>query len=143
MALPSLLSLVNHFRGGAAIKAPERGDLISGASVPDLRDVRGQEQAKRALEIAAAGAHNILLVGPPGAGKSMLAQRLPGLLPPLLSEELLEVSMLHSVAGLLERGRLTRTRPFRAPHHSASMAALVGGGVKTQKWMSRRNTGRP
>ncbi len=132
IAAPSLLSLVNHFRGGASIKPPERGDLISGASVPDLRDVRGQEQAKRALEIAAAGAHNILFVGPPGAGKSMLAQRLPGLLPPLSSEELLEVSMLHSVAGLLERGRLTRTRPFRAPHHSASMAALVGGGLRAK-----------
>ncbi|MEZ5959659.1 MAG: YifB family Mg chelatase-like AAA ATPase [Hyphomonadaceae bacterium] len=132
IAAPSLLALVNHFRGGASIKAPERGDLISGDSVPDLRDVRGQEQAKRALEIAAAGAHNILFVGPPGAGKSMLAQRLPGLLPPLSSEELLEVSMLHSVAGLLERGRLTRTRPFRAPHHSASMAALVGGGLRAK-----------
>jgi len=132
IAAPSLLALVNHFRGGASIKAPERGDLISGESAPDLRDVRGQEQAKRALEIAAAGAHNILFVGPPGAGKSMLAQRLPGLLPPLSSEELLEVSMLHSVAGLLERGRLTRTRPFRAPHHSASMAALVGGGLRAK-----------
>lgn len=132
IAAPSLLSLVNHFRGGAALKPPERGDLVSAASAPDLRDVRGQEQAKRALEIAAAGAHNILFVGPPGAGKSMLAQRLPGLLPPLSSEELLEVSMLHSVAGLLERGRLTRNRPFRAPHHSASMAALVGGGLRAK-----------
>ena len=132
IAAPSLLSLVNHFRGGAALRAPERGDLVAGGNVPDLRDVRGQEQAKRALEIAAAGAHNILFVGPPGAGKSMLAQRLPGLLPPLSSEELLEVSMLHSVAGLLERGRLTRTRPFRAPHHSASMAALVGGGLRAK-----------
>lgn len=132
IAAPTILSLVNHFRGGAVLKPPERGDLISEASVPDLRDVRGQEQAKRALEIAAAGAHNILFVGPPGAGKSMLAQRLPGLLPPLSSEELLEVSMLHSVAGLLERGRLTRTRPFRAPHHSASMAALVGGGLRAK-----------
>lgn len=132
IAAPSLLALVNHFRGGTTLKAAERVDLISGASVPDLRDVRGQEQAKRALEIAAAGAHNILFVGPPGAGKSMLAQRLPGLLPPLASEELLEVSMLHSVAGLLERGRLTRTRPFRAPHHSASMAALVGGGIRAK-----------
>jgi len=132
VAAPSLLSLVNHFRGGAALRPPERGDLIGGAAVPDLRDVRGQEQAKRALEIAAAGAHNILFVGPPGAGKSMLAQRLPGLLPPLSSEELLEVSMLHSVAGLLERGRLTHTRPFRAPHHSASMAALVGGGLRAK-----------
>jgi magnesium chelatase family protein len=132
IAAPSLLSLINHFRGGTALKPPERGDLISGAGAPDLRDVRGQEQAKRALEIAAAGAHNVLFVGPPGAGKSMLAQRLPGLLPPLSSEELLEVSMLHSVAGLLERGRLTRTRPFRAPHHSASMAALVGGGLRAK-----------
>ncbi len=132
IAAPSLLSLINHFRGGAQLKPPERGELISGESVPDLRDVKGQEQAKRALEIAAAGNHNILFVGPPGAGKSMLAQRLPGLLPPLSSEELLEVSMLHSVAGLLERGQLTRTRPFRAPHHSASMAALVGGGLRAK-----------
>jgi magnesium chelatase family protein len=132
LAAPSLLALVNHFRGGAAIKPPERGDLVAGGAVPDLRDVRGQEQAKRALEIAAAGAHNILFVGPPGAGKSMLAQRLPGLMPALSSEELLEVSMLHSVAGLLERGRLTRTRPVRAPHHSASMAALVGAGLRAK-----------
>jgi magnesium chelatase family protein len=132
IAAPSLLSLVNHFRGGAVIKPPERGELVSAEAAPDLRDVRGQEQAKRALEIAAAGSHNILFVGPPGAGKSMLAQRLPGLLPALSSEELLEVSMLHSVAGLLERGQLTRTRPFRAPHHSASMAALVGGGLRAK-----------
>jgi magnesium chelatase family protein len=132
LAAPSLLSLINHFRGGASLKPPARGDLVATAPQPDLRDVRGQEQAKRALEIAAAGGHNILLVGPPGAGKSMLAQRLPGLLPPLSSEELLEVSMLHSVAGLLERGRLTSARPFRAPHHSASMAALVGGGLRAK-----------
>lgn len=132
VAAPSLLALVNHFRGGAALKTPERGELVDGGSIPDLRDVRGQEQAKRALEIAAAGAHNILFVGPPGAGKSMLAQRLPGLLPPLESSELLEVSMIHSVAGLLQRGQLTRTRPFRAPHHSASMAALVGGGLRAK-----------
>lgn len=132
LAAPSLLALINHFRGGAALKAPERGELINEAGAPDLRDVRGQEQAKRALEIAAAGAHNILFVGPPGAGKSMLAQRLPGLMPPLASEELLEVSMLHSVAGLLQRGQLTRMRPFRAPHHSASMAALVGGGLRAK-----------
>ena len=132
LAAPSLLSLVNHFRGGAVLKPPAPGDLIAADAPPDLRDVRGQEQAKRALEIAAAGAHNILLVGPPGAGKSMLAQRLPGLMPPLSADELLEVSMLHSVAGLLERGQLTRTRPFRAPHHSASMAALVGGGLRAR-----------
>jgi magnesium chelatase family protein len=132
IAAPSLISLINHFRNGASLPEPQRGDLVAGPAPPDLRDVKGQEQAKRALEVAAAGGHNILLVGPPGAGKSMLAQRLPGLLPPLSSEELLEVSMIHSVAGLLERGRLTSARPFRAPHHSASMAALVGGGVRAR-----------
>jgi magnesium chelatase family protein len=129
VAGPSLIALVNHLRGGSKLPAPDRGDLLEESSPLDLRDVRGQETAKRALEIAAAGGHNLLLVGPPGSGKSMLAQRLPGLLPPLEPAELLEVSMIQSVAGLLERGRLTRTRPFRAPHHSASMAALVGGGL--------------
>ena len=96
---------------------------------PDLRDIKGQESAKRALEIAAAGGHNLLMSGAPGAGKSMLAQRLPSILPPLTPRELLEVSMIHSVAGALAGGALTDRRPFRAPHHSASMAALVGGGV--------------
>jgi magnesium chelatase family protein len=101
----------------------------SAATVLDLRDIKGQESAKRALEIAAAGGHNLLMVGPPGAGKSMLAQRLPSILPPLSPRELLEVSMVHSVAGHLAGGALTDRRPFRSPHHSASMAALVGGGV--------------
>ncbi|HJS79656.1 MAG TPA: YifB family Mg chelatase-like AAA ATPase, partial [Vitreimonas sp.] len=132
IAAPSLLSLVNHFRGGAALRAPERGDLVAGGNVPDLRDVRGQEQAKRALEIAAAGAHNILFVGPPGAGKSMLAQRLPSILPPLNPRELLDVSMIQSIAGELAGGALSERRPFRAPHHSASMAALVGGGLRVR-----------
>jgi magnesium chelatase family protein len=90
--------------------------------------VKGQESAKRALEIAAAGRHNLLLVGPPGAGKSMLAARLPGLLPDLTPQEALEVSLVRSVAGLIEQGRISARPPFREPHHSASQAALVGGG---------------
>ena len=98
--------------------------------MPDLRDIKGQETAKRALEVAAAGGHNLLMIGPPGAGKSMLAKRLPSLLPPLQPAEMLEVSMIRSLAGDLAGGRIGRTRPFRAPHHSASMAALVGGGTR-------------
>ena len=98
------------------------------AASPDLADVHGQALARRALEIAAAGHHNLLFSGPPGAGKSMLAARLPGLLPPLDPAEILEVSMVQSVAGLLHDGRLTERRPFRNPHHATSMAAMVGGG---------------
>jgi predicted ATPase with chaperone activity len=97
----------------------------------DVRESRervrgGQETAKRALEVAAAGGHNLLMIGPPGSGKSMLARRLPSILPPLEPSEMLEVSMIRSLAGDLAGGRIGRTRPFRAPHHSASMAALVG-----------------
>ncbi len=107
-------------------------DVVRVASEPpplDLAHVRGQERARRALEIAAAGGHNLLLGGPPGTGKTMLARRLPGILPPLAREEALEVTRIHSVAGLLPPGRpLISTPPFRAPHHSASTAAIVGGG---------------
>ncbi|WP_374575105.1 YifB family Mg chelatase-like AAA ATPase [Phenylobacterium sp.] len=132
LAAPSLISLVNHFRGSQILSAPRPGPMLEGEAAPDLRDVKGQEHAKRALEIAAAGGHNLLFRGPPGSGKSMMAARLPGLLPPLSPEELLETSMVHSVAGLIAKGALTRARPFRNPHHSASMAALTGGGLKAK-----------
>jgi magnesium chelatase family protein len=132
LAPRSLIALVNHFRGAQVLSQPKPGPMVGGAGGPDLQDVKGQENAKRALEIAAAGGHNLLYMGPPGSGKSMLAQRLPGLLPPLSAAELLETSMVHSIAGLIARGALTRDRPFRAPHHSASMAALTGGGVKVK-----------
>ncbi|HMK88945.1 MAG TPA: YifB family Mg chelatase-like AAA ATPase [Methylocystis sp.] len=125
----SLIQLVNHLKGTQALSRPRpavRGGATDAA--PDLADVKGQESAKRALEIAAAGGHNLLMNGPPGAGKSMLAARLPSILPPLEPRELLEVAMIHSVAGELAGGALTDRRPFRAPHHSASMPALVGGG---------------
>ncbi len=132
LAADTLMGVLNHVKGVAALSPPKPGALIEGSAEGDLRDVRGQDQAKRALEVTAAGGHNLLMVGPPGAGKSMLAARLPGLLPALSARELLEVSMIQSVAGLLERGRLTRARPFRAPHHSASMPALVGGGARAK-----------
>ena len=132
LAAPSLIAMINHFAGRASLAAPVAGEIEAPSVMPDLADVKGQDGAKRVLEIAAAGGHNLLFCGPPGSGKSMLAQRLPGLLPPLSASELLEVSQIQSVAGLLERGKLSRQRPFRAPHHSASMPALVGGGAKAR-----------
>jgi magnesium chelatase family protein len=132
LAPPDLLSLVNHFRGTQVLTAPEPGGVAEGISVADIADVRGMETSKRALEVAAAGGHNLLLVGPPGSGKSMLAARLPALLPDLLPREALEVSMIHSVAGMLEGGRLVQRPPYREPHHSASQAALTGGGQRAR-----------
>ncbi len=132
LAAPDLLSLINHFRGLQVLAPPEPGGVADPGAVPDLSAVRGMETAKRALEIAAAGGHNLLLVGPPGAGKSMLAGRLAGLLPDLTPREALEVSMVHSVAGLLEGGRLVKRPPYREPHHSASQAALIGGGARAR-----------
>src|SRR6201747_40363 len=132
LAAPSLIALVNHMKGASVLTPPVARLVEAARSAPDLRDVKGQESAKRALEIAAAGGHNLLMIGPPGAGKSMLAQRLPGLLPPLDAREALELSMVQSLAGSLEGGAISRTRPFRNPHHSASMAALTGGGLKVK-----------
>jgi magnesium chelatase family protein len=130
LAPPDLLRLVNHFKGLSMLARPSPKLDDARPETLDMRDVRGQELAKRAVEIAAAGGHHLLMTGPPGAGKSMLARRLPGLLPKLEPQEMLEISMIRSMAGLLEDGRLSPERPFRAPHHSASMAALVGGGSR-------------
>ncbi len=130
LAPHSLLSLINHFKGLQLLSQPEPGAPAKAANVPDMREIKGQETARRALEIAAAGAHNLLMCGPPGAGKSLLASCLPGILPPLDTEEILEVSQIASVAGRLEGGNLSRLRPFRDPHHSSSMAAIAGGGKK-------------
>jgi magnesium chelatase family protein len=127
-----LLSLINHFRGSQVISPPKLGQLGAGYKTLDLADVRGMETARRALEIAAAGGHNMLMIGPPGGGKSMLAARLPGLLPDLSPRAALEVSMVHSVAGLLDDGRLVTRPPFREPHHSASQAAMSGGGNRAK-----------
>jgi len=128
----SLIQLANHFKGTQVLSRPQpKIREIDGVPL-DLADIKGQESAKRALEVAAAGGHNLLMIGPPGAGKSMLAARLPSILPPLLPTELLEVSMIASVAGEIEGGALTKRRPFRSPHHSASMPALVGGGLRAR-----------
>ena len=132
LAPPDLLTLLNHFKGDQMLSQPRPGQVENEKSQPDLEDIKGQETAKRALEVAAAGGHNLLMIGPPGAGKSMLAARLSGILPPLTPEEALETSMITSIAGEMERGKLKRSRPFRAPHHSASMPAIVGGGNKAK-----------
>jgi magnesium chelatase family protein len=132
LAPPDLLSLINHFRGTQVLTPPSTAGVAEPAVGPDMSDIKGMETARRALEIAAAGGHNLLLIGPPGAGKSMLAARLAGLLPDLDPRSALEVSMIHSVAGLLEGGRLVMRPPFREPHHSASQAALSGGGHRAR-----------
>lgn len=132
VAPASLLALVNHLSGHQLSPRPMARRRQGLAGLPDLCEVRGQEVARRALEIAAAGGHNLLMIGPPGAGKSMLAARLPSILPPLNPRELLDISMIQSIAGELADGAISDRRPFRAPHHSASMAALVGGGLRVR-----------
>ncbi len=133
LAPKDLLQLINHIKGSQLLSQPEASltnDSIM--SVPDMAHVKGQETAKRALEITAAGGHNLLMIGSPGSGKSMLASCLSGILPPLSPREALELSMVHSIAGVLPEGGLIRQRPFRAPHHSASQPALIGGGQKVR-----------
>ena len=132
IAAPDLIGLLNHLKGTSRLPQPAQGVADPPRRMADLKQVKGQETAKRALEIAAAGSHNLLMSGPPGAGKSLLASCLPGILPELTPAEALEVSMVASVAGTLEDGRISRARPFRAPHHSASIAALTGGGLKVR-----------
>ncbi len=128
LAAASLGEVVRHYSGQTPIPPADPGEVSASAPLRDLRDVKGQERAKRALEIAAAGRHHLLMVGAPGSGKSMLAARMPGILPPLTATEALETSMIHSLSGLLDEGGISRDRPFREPHHTASMAAIVGGG---------------
>ncbi|MBO0131478.1 MULTISPECIES: YifB family Mg chelatase-like AAA ATPase [Agrobacterium] len=132
LAPRSLIALANHFRGTQLLSRPVPAIRTSPVNLPDLADIKGQESARRALEVAAAGGHNLLMVGPPGSGKSMLAARLPSILPPLEAAELLEVSMVHSIAGQLSGGKLSDRRPFRTPHHSATMPALIGGGLRAR-----------
>ena len=135
IAAPDLLSLVNHLRG-LQVLTPENLDAaepdISENNYADMADIRGMETARRAAEIAAAGGHSMLMSGPPGAGKSMLAARIPGLLPELSLTETLEVTRIYSAAGLLPSGNPIRRAPFRSPHHSASQPALMGGGARAK-----------
>lgn len=126
----NLISLVNHLRGTQVLQRPKFKKELDRPIYPDFKDVVGQEQIKRALEIAAAGGHNLLMIGPAGTGKSMMAKRLPSILPDLTLDEILEINMINSVAGKIKEGELITHRPFLDPHHSCSMPSMVGGGSK-------------
>jgi magnesium chelatase family protein len=132
LAASGLMDLIQHLKGQQPLPQPQLPVQPKEETYPDLSDIQGQETARRALEIAAAGGHNLLMSGPPGAGKSMLASRLPGILPPPTAKESLEISMILSIAGQMEQGHLARRRPYRDPHHSISMPAMVGGGAKAK-----------
>jgi len=128
IAPSSLLQAVQHLTGQTVLASADPGTVYQANDHRDMAEVKGQERAKRAIEVAAAGRHHVLMVGEPGSGKSMLAARIPGILPDLTPEEALETSMIHSLSGLLDEGGINRSRPFQDPHHTASMAAIVGGG---------------
>ncbi|WP_407965535.1 YifB family Mg chelatase-like AAA ATPase [Bartonella sp. C271] len=130
LAPENLLTIINHFKGTQIQKRPQPRQYTTLTELPDLCEIKGQQSAKRALEVCAAGRHNLLFVGPPGAGKSMLAQCLPSILPPLDSRELLDVALIASITGETTHNAISRHCPFRSPHHSASMAAMIGGGLK-------------
>ncbi len=128
IAAPNLLSLINHLKSQQLLARPQTKKITKSVKYPDFSEVKGQESAKRALEIAATGGHNLLMIGAPGAGKSMLASRLPSILPDLELMEILEINMINSISGKINDGNLSTTRPFREVHHSCSMPAMVGGG---------------
>lgn len=132
LAPETLASLINHFKGTQILPILDEAEAYLPDYGPDLSDIKGMHLARRALEIAAAGRHSLLMSGPPGAGKSMLASRLPSILPDLTREEMLETSQIHSINGMLKSNRLVIRPPYRAPHHSASLPAIVGGGSKAK-----------
>jgi magnesium chelatase family protein len=132
LAPANLLELINHFKGSQVLRRPEIKEIIDDYNYPDFKDVKGQENAKRAAEIAASGGHNFLMIGPPGSGKSMIASRIAGILPELDTKEILEISIINSISGNIKNGKISRIRPFRDPHHNCSMPAMIGGGAKAR-----------